>query len=95
LRDHAWFIAYAPADEPRYAVSVLVEHGGWGAEASAPIAREIMKVALLKDPEVRKRFEQAPGEAPPVQTAPSAADGADPVPSDPDVTPDANTGATT
>jgi len=90
LRDHAWFIAYAPADEPRYAVSVLVEHGGWGAEASAPIAREIMKVALLKDPEVRKRFEQAPNETPP-QAAPPAADGSDPAPSDPDV----NTGAAT
>jgi penicillin-binding protein 2 len=65
LRDHAWFIAYAPADDPRYAVSVLVEHGGFGAETSAPIAREIMKVALLKDPEVRKRFEHPLGEAPP------------------------------
>ncbi len=94
LRDHAWFIAYAPADDPRYAISVLVEHGGFGAETSAPIAREIMKVALLKDPEVRKRFEQAPGEAPP-QTAPPAADGSDVAPVDSGVTPDTNTGATT
>ena len=58
LRDHAWFIAFAPADNPRYAMSVLTEHGGMGAEASAPKAREIMKVALLKDPEVRARIEQ-------------------------------------
>jgi penicillin-binding protein 2 len=57
LRDNAWFIAYAPADDPRYAMAVLVEHGGFGAGASAPRAREIMKVALLKDPEVRKRIE--------------------------------------
>ena len=58
LRDHAWFIAFAPYDEPRYALSVLVEHGGFGAEAAAPVAREIMRVALLKDPEIRARIEQ-------------------------------------
>ncbi len=58
LRDHAWFIAYAPADAPRYAMSVLVEHGGFGAEASAPKAAQIMRVALLKDPEIRARIEQ-------------------------------------
>jgi hypothetical protein len=40
------------------------------------MAREIMKVALLKDPEVRKRFEQAPSEASPT-TAPAPADGSD------------------
>ena len=57
LRDNAWFIAYAPADEPRYAMAVLVEHGGFGAGAAAPRAREIMKVALLKDPEIRARIE--------------------------------------
>ena len=59
LRDHAWFIAFAPADDPRYAMSVLVEHGGFGAEAAAPKAREIMRVALLKDPEIRARIETA------------------------------------
>jgi penicillin-binding protein 2 len=57
-RDHAWFVAFAPADDPRYAMSVLVEHGGFGASAAAPRAREIMRVALLKDPEIRKRIEQ-------------------------------------
>ena len=57
LRDHAWFVAFAPYDDPRYAVSVLVEHGGFGASAAAPRAREIMRVALLKDPEVRARIE--------------------------------------
>ena len=44
-------------DDPRYAISVLVEHGGFGAGAAAPRAREIMRVALLKDAEVRKRIE--------------------------------------
>lgn len=57
-RDHAWFIAFAPYDDPRYAMSVLVEHGGFGADAAAPKAREIMRVALLKDPEVRARIEK-------------------------------------
>jgi penicillin-binding protein 2 len=58
LRDHAWFICFAPFDEPRYAMSVLVEHGGFGAGAAAPRAREIMRVALLKDPEIRARIEK-------------------------------------
>jgi penicillin-binding protein 2 len=58
LRDHAWFVAFAPADDPRYAISVLVEHGGFGADAAAPKAREIMRVALLKDPEIRARIEK-------------------------------------
>ncbi|HEY3797804.1 MAG TPA: penicillin-binding protein 2 [Caulobacteraceae bacterium] len=64
-RDHSWFICFAPYDDPRYAMSVLVEHGGFGADAAAPRAREIMRVALLKDPEVRARITQplpaAPG----------------------------------
>ena len=58
LRDHAWFIAFAPYDAPRYAMSILIEHGGFGAEAAAPRAREIMRVALLKDPEIRARIEK-------------------------------------
>jgi penicillin-binding protein 2 len=57
-RDHAWFICFAPYDDPRYAMSVLVEHGGMGADAAAPKAVEIMRVALLKDPEVRARIVQ-------------------------------------
>ena len=57
LRDHAWFVAYAPYDAPRYALSVLVEHGGFGAAAAAPRAREIMRTVLLKDPEIRQRVQ--------------------------------------
>ncbi|MEL7470462.1 MAG: penicillin-binding protein 2 [Pseudomonadota bacterium] len=41
-RDHALFVGYAPADSPRYAVSVVVEHGGGGSKAAAPIARDIL-----------------------------------------------------
>ncbi|MXU64649.1 penicillin-binding protein 2 [Oceanomicrobium pacificus] len=41
-RDHALFVAYAPSDNPRYAISVVVEHGGGGSKAAAPIARDVM-----------------------------------------------------
>lgn len=41
-RDHSLFIAYAPADNPRYAMSVVVEHGTFGARAAAPIAKDVM-----------------------------------------------------
>ena len=41
-RDHALFICYAPTDAPRYAMSVVVEHGTFGARAAAPIARDVM-----------------------------------------------------
>ena len=47
LRDHAWFIAFAPVDSPRIAVAVLVENGGFGASAAAPIAREVLDAYLL------------------------------------------------
>jgi len=39
LRDHAWFIAFAPVDAPRVAIAVVVEHGGGGSTAAAPVAR--------------------------------------------------------
>ncbi|MBA99150.1 MAG: penicillin-binding protein 2 [Sulfitobacter sp.] len=45
-RDHALFVAFAPYDKPRYALSVLVEHGGGGSAAAAPIARDVMLQAL-------------------------------------------------
>lgn len=45
-RDHALFVAFAPYDAPRYALSVVVEHGGGGSSAAAPIARDIMLFAL-------------------------------------------------
>jgi penicillin-binding protein 2 len=49
-RPHALFVAYAPYDAPRYALSVVVEHGNAGAAAAAPLAREIMLAALRRDP---------------------------------------------
>lgn len=45
-RDHALFVSYAPFDAPKYAVSVVVEHGGGGSTAAAPVARDIMLFAL-------------------------------------------------
>lgn len=45
-RDHALFVAFAPFDAPRYAIAVVVEHGGGGSTAAAPIARDILLQAL-------------------------------------------------
>lgn len=49
-RDHALFVSFAPYDNPRYALSVVVEHGGGGSRAAAPIARDIMLQALYGGP---------------------------------------------
>ncbi|MFI4868461.1 MAG: penicillin-binding protein 2 [Steroidobacterales bacterium] len=49
LRDHAWFIAFAPADAPRIAIAVLVENGGFGGTTAAPIARKVMDAYLLHE----------------------------------------------
>jgi penicillin-binding protein 2 len=42
LRDHALFVAFAPADKPRYSIGCIIEHGGFGASAAAPIVRDCM-----------------------------------------------------
>jgi penicillin-binding protein 2 len=47
LRDHAWFIAFAPAEAPRIAVAVLVENAGFGASNAAPVARKMLDAYLL------------------------------------------------
>ena len=47
LRDHALFIAFAPADQPKIALAVLVENGGFGAQSAAPIARMVFDYYLL------------------------------------------------
>jgi penicillin-binding protein 2 len=62
LRDHSWFIAFAPAEAPQIAVAVLVENGGFGASAAAPIARKIMDAYLL--PRLPKSAPAAPIPAP-------------------------------
>ena len=45
-RDHALFIAFAPVSDPKYAISVVVEHGGSGSKAAAPIAKKVIKKVL-------------------------------------------------
>jgi penicillin-binding protein 2 len=66
LRDHAWYMAYAPADNPKIAIAVLVENGGFGAQSAAPIARMVFDYALLgKKPE-------KPGPAPFLAPKPGA-----------------------
>jgi penicillin-binding protein 2 len=50
FRPHALFVAYAPYDAPRYALSVVVEHGNAGAAAAGPIAKDIMMDVLQRDP---------------------------------------------
>ncbi|MFO7806059.1 MAG: penicillin-binding protein 2 [Paracoccaceae bacterium] len=45
-RDHALFVSYAPIENPRFAIAIVVEHGGGGSTAAAPIARDVMLQAL-------------------------------------------------
>jgi penicillin-binding protein 2 len=47
LRDHSWFIAFAPMENPKIALAVIVENGGFGARAAAPIARAVLDYFLL------------------------------------------------
>ena len=67
-RDHAWFAAFAPADDPEIVVVVLNEHGGWGAEAAAPAAAKIVS-AYFK----MKREETAPPPPPALPPPPPLA----------------------
>jgi penicillin-binding protein 2 len=72
-KDHNLFIAFAPVDAPRYAVVVIIEHGGrGGGTAGAPRAREVMRTVLLKDPEMRDRITRPP---PPEATGPQLDEG--------------------
>ena len=54
-RDHAWFIAFGPYKNPRYAMSILVEHGGSGSKAAAPLAKKLMKAVVDRHEERTKR----------------------------------------
>jgi penicillin-binding protein 2 len=49
LRDHAWFVAFAPFDDPKIAVVVLVEHGGFGGAVAAPIAKKVIQKYLTPE----------------------------------------------
>lgn len=47
LRDHSWYVAFAPVDNPRIVVAVMVENGGFGAQSAAPIVRQVLDYYLL------------------------------------------------
>ena len=49
-RDHALFVAFAPYKDPRYSISVVVEHGGSGSKSAAPIAKKVIKKVLERHP---------------------------------------------
>jgi penicillin-binding protein 2 len=66
LRDHAWFVAFAPVEDPRIAIAVLVENGRSGSGTAAPIARTVMDAYLLR------KFPPPPGEGADEMAAPEA-----------------------
>jgi len=51
-RDHAWFVSYAPVDNPQIAIAVLVEHGGHGGDAAAPMAKKVFEKYMEKQKQV-------------------------------------------
>ena len=56
-RDHALYIAFGPYKSPQYAMSIIIEHGGSGSSAAAPIAKELFKVLIDKH-EIREKFKE-------------------------------------
>ncbi|UCG14458.1 MAG: penicillin-binding protein 2 [Deltaproteobacteria bacterium] len=64
FRDHAWFVAYAPAETPEILVVVLVEHGGHGASAAAPLARQVMEEYFKSRPRVKTAQSSADSDKP-------------------------------
>jgi penicillin-binding protein 2 len=68
---HAWFVGYAPADDPRLVIAVLIERGGGGGAVAAPLARTILRAALVPSPaqpaEDRPRAARADTTAPPTR----------------------------
>jgi len=73
LRDHAWFIAFAPAEAPRIAVAVLVENAGFGSMNAAPVARKVLDTYLLgPDGKVKPPTLEAAAPSLPAPAAPEA-----------------------
>jgi penicillin-binding protein 2 len=69
LRDHAWFVAFAPAEQPRIALAVLVENAGFGAANAAPVARKVIDTYLL-GPDGKVKPSLLPGARPSEEPAP-------------------------
>ena len=61
-RDHALFIAFAPYKDPKYAISVVVEHGGSGGSAAAPIAKQVIKKVIERD-HLRQKINYSKGDS--------------------------------
>ena len=55
-RDHALFVGFAPYKNPRYAISVVIEHGGTGSSGAAPIAKKVIKKVLDRH-KLRKKYQ--------------------------------------
>ena len=60
LRDHALFVSFFPAAQPRYAVSLVVEHGGSGGQTAAPLVRDIARMVLADAALAAAAVERAP-----------------------------------
>ena len=56
-RDHALYIAFGPYKNPRYAVSIIIEHGGSGSSTAAPIAKKLFKLVIDRH-EIREKIKQ-------------------------------------
>jgi penicillin-binding protein 2 len=54
-------VAYAPADDPKYAISVVVEHGEGGSSTAAPVARDILAEAIRRDSRKAAKWQQTAG----------------------------------
>ena len=61
-RDHALFVAFAPYNDPKYSISVVVEHGGSGSKAAAPIAKKVIKKVIERNA-LRENFSNFIGES--------------------------------
>ena len=77
-RANAWFVGMAPRRNPDIIVAVLVEHGGWGAEASAPLAAQVINAYVNKQRKLENNVRIAAVPVPelkPVTVAPKAKSG--------------------
>jgi penicillin-binding protein 2 len=63
LRDHSLFMAFAPANQPKIAIAVVVENAGWGGSVAAPIVRKVFDAWLLRD----AKTQPPPGSTTPVR----------------------------
>ena len=68
LRDHAWFVAFAPFEDPQIAVVVLVEHGGFGGAVAAPIAKKVIETYLRLEPQSPLKMATGPVDTRPPET---------------------------